>query len=106
MHNIIMAVILRYSEIFLIISLLSFSGQHLLTDICLFRLQKMQTSCSEICEAPFAWNNVSVVAFGEYCLFGVCCFLVYKTSHIVFLGWPRHFGHMFDDHCLASGSIT
>jgi hypothetical protein len=69
-------------------------------------IEKMQTSCSEICEAPFAWNNVSVVAFGEYCLFGVCCFLVYKTSHIVFLGWPRHFGHMFDDHCLASGSIT
>lgn len=34
MHNIIMAVILRYSEIFLIVSLFSFSGLDLLTDIC------------------------------------------------------------------------
>ena len=52
----------------------------------------METSWSEFCEAPFAWDNVMDVAFGEYLLSGVCCLLVCETAHIVCLGWTRHIG--------------
>ncbi|KAL0720285.1 hypothetical protein Bca4012_034884 [Brassica carinata] len=43
---------------------------------CIGGMQEMEKSWSEICEAPFAWDNVMDVAFGEYLLSVICCLLV------------------------------
>lgn len=58
----------------------------------MIRLQKVETSWSENCEAPFDWDSVMDVGSGDYYLSGVYCILVCETTHILFMGWTRHIG--------------